>query len=662
VTALLVFGLSPASQAKTQDSEEKISSIIVSYSLGVSSVAPDGEPTGANLIPGVSDSSHLGGDLYALNLDQEVTISEAKRWVYRMVLDRRISSADLDYAIVPLALTPKEFRITPFAKARPASAPTSVSAKVAIDKAFPSQPRIRLSWDAPARRYGAAIVGYRILLSTNGSAFRVLIRNTETRSRNIFISDGLEAGANLRFRVRAITNDGSGNVVGAASSNASALVRTTPKPVFQNSATLVGPGNMRFLAQSKSDRGGFSLTKTKYRGVAVATGIESVDSTSCNESRCRFPNLQDGVEYNIEIFASNPRGTTSSKDFITPTDTYFAYQWHLTGQYGMGLPSAWNYSRGSSDKIVAVIDTGIKLHPDVESRLTKNSDGSVYGYDFVSDLNSAADGDAEDSDPTDMGGDANGQNSYHGTHVAGIIAASHNDDGIAGVSPGVRVLPIRALGREGGSVQDLIRAINWATGVSIDGIPKNRYPVSVINLSLGAKEAIPCSTDYAKPFEAAFAKGISVVVAAGNDSRNSLSFPANCPNVISVVATQSMGDKASYSNSGAGSVIAAPGGEFSVGSAEAPQAQGAILSLWVDPSEQPQYRLSEGTSMAAPLVAGVVALMYSQRPRITPTQVLQILTKSARPFAPGSSCEVTGECGAGILNAHLALARTSLLR
>jgi serine protease len=224
------------------------------------------------------------------------------------------------------------------------------------------------------------------------------------------------------------------------------------------------------------------------------------------------------------------------------------------------------------------------------------------------------------------------------------------------------VLPIRALGKDGGTIADLVKAVNWASGVKIDGIPRNRYPVSVINLSLGAKESVPCTGAYASIFDAAISKGISVVVAAGNEGRDSLSFPGNCSGVIAVVATQALGDRATYSNYGAGVLISAPGGEFNVGSNEAPDSGGGIISAWVDSNDLPAYRLSEGTSMAAPVVSGVVALMYSMQPGITPARVRSILQESVKPFAAGSNCSTLGGCGSGIINAQLALARTSALK
>jgi serine protease len=521
-----------------------------------------------------------------------------------------------------------------------------------------------LTWRPPANRFGAKIVGYRVLYSSNGGqSYRILISDTGSNETRFFVSDGIRAGISYRFRVLAITNDGSGtNTVGASSNTVSALVRTAPKPVVLTSATRIGPGTVSYLEQSLSDRGGFSASQLRYRAIATAADIQSVETSLCSATRCRFPDLLPDTSYTVEVFAKNTLGSSSSNDAVSLNDFYVPVQWYLTGQHGISMPSAWKYATGDGSKVVAVIDTGIKEHQELSKALTRNSDGTIYGYDFVSDINVSGDGDGEDSNPNDEGGDASGSNSFHGTHVAGIIAAEHDSFGTAGVSPNVKILPIRALGRDGGTVSDLVKAINWAAGVPISGVRKNRHPVSVINLSLGAREAVSCDGGYAKVFETAVSRGITVVVAAGNESRSSLSFPANCPGVIAVVATQSLGDRATYSNFGPGVLLSAPGGEFSIGSTESPESSGGIISLWVNQSDLSDYQLKEGTSMAAPLVSGIVALMYSMQPNISPAKVRSILRNSVKPFAEGSNCAVSGGCGRGIINAQLALARTSLLK
>lgn len=661
--AILVSGFAPTAVASDTQSKQSVPGIIVQYSKDTNPIAKNGEPTGANLIRGEVDSVHLGGNLYALKFEKPMDSKIVRDWVSRMKFDRRIAWAELDVTLTSTATTPLTAPIGIIQKARAASAPRSLAVRNAIRSSEPERARVRLSWKAPANRYGASIVGYRIQYSADGSSFRTLIHDTGSSETRIFLSDGIRAGVNYRFRVRALTNDGSGtNTLGSASSAVSISVKTAPKPVFLTSQTIVGPGNARFLEQSLSDRGGFAKSQVRYRAIATAANIESVESSLCSATRCRFPDLLPDTSYTVEIVATNSLGSTSSTKAQPTSDLYFPVQWYLTGAYGVSMPSAWNYGKGDGDKVVAVIDTGIKDHQQIAKRLTRNADGSIYGYDFVSDIASAADGDGEDPNPNDEGGDASGGNSYHGTHVAGIIASEHDFVGTAGVAPNVKILPVRALGRDGGTVSDLLRAINWAAGVRLEGIPTNRLKVSVINLSLGAKEPVPCSGAYSSVFDAAINKGISVVVAAGNESRASLSFPANCPGVIPIVATQSLGDRASYSNYGPEALLSAPGGDVNVGSTEAPDSRGAIISAWVDDLNLPSYRLSEGTSMAAPVVSGVVGLMYSLQPSITPSQVRSILQKSVKAFPVGSNCATFSGCGSGILDAQLALLRTSELK
>ena len=662
--ALMLSGFAPAASAAVKAPAEKISGVLVQYADGVDPVAPNGEPTGANLLRGQVVSEDLGGGVFVLNLSSPVDKELAKSWIRRMVLDRRIIWAEPNLATYQASAGSPVLRNPILTQARPASAPRSLVAKSAFTSATPDKARIRLSWQAPTNRYGAKIVGYSIQYSSNnGASYQTLISNTGNDFTRVIVSDGIRAGISYRFRVRAITNDGSlTNTVGASSNTASALVRTAPKPVFITSAARVGPGNITYLAQSVSDRGGYAASQVRYRAIATAADIESVETSLCNTTRCRFPELIPDTTYTVEVFATNELGSSTSNATVAVSDLYFPLQWYLSGRNGISMPAAWRYTQGDSDKVVAVIDTGIKAHQQIDKSLTRNPDGSIYGYDFVSELASAADGDAEDPNPNDEGGETAGGSSFHGTHVAGIIAAEHDFLGTAGVAPNNKVLPIRALGKDGGTIADLIKAVNWAAGVKIDGVPQNRYPVSVINLSLGAKEPVPCSGAYSAVFNTAISRGISVVVAAGNESRASLSFPGNCPGVITVVATQALGDRATYSNYGTGVLISAPGGEFNVGSTESPDSRGGIISSWIDTGNSQSYRLSEGTSMAAPVVSGIVALMYSMQPGITPARVRSILQDSVRPFAPTSNCALFGGCGSGIINAQLALARTSALK
>ncbi|MEE7566353.1 S8 family serine peptidase, partial [Xanthomonas sp. Kuri4-3] len=182
-----------------------------------------------------------------------------------------------------------------------------------------------------------------------------------------------------------------------------------------------------------------------------------------------------------------------------------------------------------------------------------------------------------------------------GTHVAGTIAAvTNNAVGVAGTAYNAKIVPVRVLGRCGGYTSDIADAIVWASGGSVSGVPANANPAEVINMSLGGSGT--CSTTYQNAINGAVSRGTTVVVAAGNSATNvSSSVPANCANVIAVAATTSAGAKASFSNYGTGIDVSAPG-------------QG-ILSTLNSGTTTPgnaSYASYNGTSMAAPHVAGVV--------------------------------------------------------
>lgn len=664
-TSLLLVGLIPAASAESVENSETVSGLVIRLEDGVAPVAADGTPTGANLVGASFTVRNLGAGYFAFDFDSPKPQVDAEKWAKRLRLDSRVLFADLDYAFSTAAIAPQKFIASSPVATRKASAPRNLSAARSTAANAPTIARLRLDWRAPLSLFGADVVGYRIQYSTNGGrTYKTLVKNTNTSRTRAFVSDGLVAGKSYRFRVRAITNDGSGNKVGAASSSISASPRTTPRPVAITTLDRVGPGNVSFIEQSKADRGGFSASAVRYRGVAKAEGYEDVSASSCNETRCRFPDLEIDVSYRIEISATNPRGTTNSTDEVSVLDEFYLIEWHLRGQYGVSMPGAWHYSRGIKETVVAVIDSGIKSHPELDPNLTKNSAGNVYGYDFVSEIENAGDEDGWDQDPTDMGGDVNsGQlSSWHGTHVSGIVAAQSDSVGITGVAPKVRVLPVRAIGRTGGNSSDLIAAINWAAGERVSSeVPRNLYPAKVINLSLGATEPGTCPAGLDAVIQDVIDLGVAVVVAAGNNAANAADyFPANCTGVIAVASTSSNGDKAIYSNSGSLITVSAPGGDSTSVSEEASQTSGMIVSTWHDAGNS-AYGLSEGTSMAAPVVSAVVALMYSIKPNLSVRQVKEILQTSTKPFVAGGVCATSGDCGPGILNAHLALARTSSL-
>lgn len=330
-----------------------------------------------------------------------------------------------------------------------------------------------------------------------------------------------------------------------------------------------------------------------------------------------------------------------------PNDTEYTKQWDLyEAKAGMNVPGAWSTSTGSG-VTVAVIDTGYVAHSDVAANI-------VAGYDFISDTAVSVDGDGRDSNPADPGdyyaanecgsGIPASDSSWHGTHVAGTIAAvTGNNKGIAGIAYGAKISPLRVLGKCGGYDSDIIDAITWASGGTVSGVPANANVAKVINMSLGGSGACTSATQSA--ITAAVNRGTTVVVAAGNDNDNASGYsPASCNNVITVAATGRSGSRASYSNYGSIVDISAPGGDMSTATANG--IYSTLNSGTKTPSSE-SYAYYQGTSMATPHIVGLVALMKSANSSLTPAQIETALKNNARAL-PGTC---SGGCGAGLADA-----------
>ncbi len=333
--------------------------------------------------------------------------------------------------------------------------------------------------------------------------------------------------------------------------------------------------------------------------------------------------------------------------FAEPNDEFYAAQWHYQA---MNLPAAWDIENGSSKRVVvAVIDSGVVQHPDLTLQLEP-------GYDFVSDPANSGDGNGRDADPLDQGG----KSAYHGSHVAGTIGAStNNGEGVAGVNWNARILPVRALGVSGGgSFTDILEGLVWAVGGEITGVtlpPAPSTPATVVNLSLGANIGQPCPSNVQQLFKQLADANIMVVVAAGNANEDmSTTFPASCESVITVGATGPTGERAPYSNFGAGVDVMAPGGDVTkVFDYNGQKRPAGVLSTIFDDKKQANYAFYQGTSMAAPHIAGLVSLMLAKDPGLSFNEVLTRLKNAATPLS-SSECSTSG-CGAGFVDAAAAL-------
>ena len=342
-------------------------------------------------------------------------------------------------------------------------------------------------------------------------------------------------------------------------------------------------------------------------------------------------------------------------------------QWHYQAPAispgGANLPAAWDRSTGAG-VIVAVIDTGYRPHADLIANI-------LPGYDFVSDISKANDGDGRDSDASDPGdwevagacgkGSPSSNSSWHGTHVAGTIAAvTNNGVGGASVAFNAKILPVRALGTCGGFSSDIAAGMQWAAGLSVPGIPANPNKAKVLNLSLGGTGS--CGNTFQDTVNAVRAAGSVVVAATGNQGLIGIGSPANCTGVIAVTAHTKLGDHADYGNIGTGTTISGPGGGKGVMRLAGDGAQVySTLNAGTTVPGADSYAGYEGTSMASPHVAGVAALLASIQPAITPDTLSSVLTSSARPHPAGTFCMTRTDCGAGLLDAKAAIDRLNSL-
>jgi serine protease len=415
-------------------------------------------------------------------------------------------------------------------------------------------------------------------------------------------------------------------------------------PSAKGNGKAAAPAAMNASRKAAVDNAGRKLGLTMQELHTIGTGARVLKLN-------RKVSVADAAKLAADLMASDSSVEYAEPDRImkplfTPNDTYYNQQWdYFDAVGGMRVPAAWDKSTGTGIR-VAVIDTGYRPHVDLQGQI-------LAGYDFIADTAISNDGNGRDSDASDPGdwtaagqcgaGEPASNSSWHGTHVAGTIAAlTNNGIGVAGVAYGAKVVPVRVLGQCGGYTSDIANGIIWASGGVVSGVTNIAARAQVINMSLGGGGA--CDTTTQSAINSARSRGTVVVVAAGNENQNaSNSNPANCAGVIAVAATNKSGGRASYSNYGTIVDVAAPGGDTGA----------AILSTLNAGTTTPgadNYVGYMGTSMATPHVAGVVALMLAKNPNLTPDDVEAKLKSSSRAFPAACS-----GCGAGIVDASAAV-------
>ncbi len=415
-------------------------------------------------------------------------------------------------------------------------------------------------------------------------------------------------------------------LVSGALSHLSTQLRTNP--------LMQAPDNARAIAPF-----GLQHTRRMALGADVVRPSGRLSPAQALEVMRRLAQLP-GVEY-VEP-------DLLMQEAFEPNDRLYSEQWGLSSAHGIRAPQAWDLADGAGVTI-AILDSGISAHNDLQGNL-------VPGYDFISDAATSRDGNGRDADPSDPGnwrtpgqcavGSLARDSNWHGTHVAGIAAAvSNNANGIAGVAPRAKIMPVRVLGACGGIISDIADAIVWAAGRAVAGVPTLAAgaQAKVINLSLTGPGT--CQYTYQQAVFEAVYRGATVVTAAGNSGQDAALFqPGNCADVVNVANTDASGERHASSNFGAKVDLAAPGT--------------GIMSTYnsglTTPAVQ-DYEEALGNSQSAPHVSGTVALMQSRRlalgkPLLPPEEV-EILLKSTASAFPVPCAG----CGAGIVNAHAAV-------
>jgi serine protease len=417
------------------------------------------------------------------------------------------------------------------------------------------------------------------------------------------------------------------------------------------------------------------------------------------------------------LFLPNPSSSDPSSGqwyMDTPSSTVITLEGNATMDLSAtDAVSAWAVTTGSTGIVIADVDTGVRFdHPDL---LRAGFGGRLLpGYDFVGQdydpTNGTAlgtflianDGDGWDPDPSDPGdwvsatdmqsplfaNDTVASSSWHGTRVVGVMGAlANNGVGIAGMTWGAWILPVRALGKGGGYDSDIIAGIEWAAGLSVvnpDGppVPPNPYPADIVNLSLGGGTDACNGSDgaaYETALQAVTGLGVLVVVSAGN-ANGPVELPGNCstvvPGVMAVAGLRNVGTKVGYSSFGSQVSVSAPAGNcVAATGADCLRSIDTTTNLGTTTPGANSYtneiNFNLGTSFSAPIVSGIAALMKSVNNNLTPAQIIGRMQTAASPFPAGAAgvptCPATdaagecvcpndkSQCGAGMVDALAAV-------
>lgn len=350
---------------------------------------------------------------------------------------------------------------------------------------------------------------------------------------------------------------------------------------------------------------------------------------------------------------------------MTPSDPQFSKQSYLGKQNysDSAISDIWNITTGNGNTTVAVVDTGILYdNPDL------NYSNVLPGYNFISSPAAAGNSTGRSTDATDTGdwvdstylqqnptfGCPISDSSWHGTRTSSQIAATINDGvGIAGVAH-VKLLPVRALGKCGGQMFDVMQGAMWAAGIHINGVPDNPNPAKIINMSLSSFSG-GCTSFEQDAVNQILAKGTIIVASAGNNN-GAVGAPASCSGVIAVGAVDHLGYKSSYSNFGSQISIMTRGGDVDTyGWSDAIL---GVANNGLTTEGTFTYNYAQGTSFAAPTIAGGLALMNEAAGNLSLAQAQTALSAGAASFpngtcSNGSNCVcTTSNCGVGIFNAY----------